>query len=234
MVRIMDGGFGLACAREVFGVGRTERSRSSPPSLNRMGCQEETRPGSWMCLLWSGARARCFESGRTERPGLLDPIQDPLVLDLEFSIALGLLTHSLPVGVVLPGVGRHIGQDGHLVDVGMVLWIYSFEFRMECLIAGAGQAGIAFGDLDEGISFMEVGVVVISWKPGSCGVGDLIGLRRESLVLHETAERFGNSRSVRSRRGRVLHLLPVPFRNNGARSYRFARALVPESMGTYS
>jgi hypothetical protein len=49
------------------------------------------------------------------------------------------------------------------VDVGIVFWIYSFEFRMEGFVAGAGQAGIAFGDLDEGISFMEVGVVVISW-----------------------------------------------------------------------
>jgi hypothetical protein len=62
------------------------------------------------------------------------------------------------------------------VDVGIVLGIYSFEFRMEGFIAGAGQAGISFGDLDEGISFMEVGVVVISWEPAGCGVGDLIGL----------------------------------------------------------
>ena len=91
-------------------------------------------------------------------------------------LSLGLFAHSLPVGVVLPGVGRHIGQDGHLVDVGIVFGIYSFEFRMEGFVAGAGQAGIAFGDLDEGISFMEVGVVVISWQPGSCGVGYLIGL----------------------------------------------------------
>ena len=49
------------------------------------------------------------------------------------------------------------------MDVGIVLGIYSFEFRMESFIAGAGQAGISFGDLDEGISCMEVGVVVISW-----------------------------------------------------------------------
>jgi len=93
-----------------------------------------------------------------------------------------------PPGVALPGVGRHIGQDGHLVDVGIVLWIYSFEFRMEGFIAGAGQAGIAFGDLDEGIAFMEVGVVVISWQPGCSVVGDLVGLWGEGFVLHETAE----------------------------------------------
>jgi hypothetical protein len=62
------------------------------------------------------------------------------------------------------------------VDVGIVFGVYAFELRMEGFVAGAGQAGIAFGDLDEGISCMEVGVVVISWQPGSCGVGDLIGL----------------------------------------------------------
>jgi hypothetical protein len=65
--------------------------------------------------------------------------------------------------MVLPGVGSDIGQDGHLVDVGIVFWIYVFEFRVEGFIAGAGESGISFGDLDEGISFMEVGVVVISW-----------------------------------------------------------------------
>jgi len=62
------------------------------------------------------------------------------------------------------------------VDVGIVFWIYSLEFRMECFIAGAGQAGISLGELDEGISGMEVCVVVISWQPAGCGIGDLIGL----------------------------------------------------------
>jgi hypothetical protein len=51
------------------------------------------------------------------------------------------------------------------VDVWIVLWINVFEFEMERRIAGAGQAGIAFIDLDEGITVMEVGVVVVSWKP---------------------------------------------------------------------
>ena len=78
-------------------------------------------------LAWR-ARARCFGSGKTDTPGLLDPVQDPLVLDLEFGIALGLLAHSLPVGVVLPGVGCDIGQDGHLVDVGIVHGIDSGQF----------------------------------------------------------------------------------------------------------
>jgi hypothetical protein len=63
------------------------------------------------------------------------------------------------------------------VDVGIVFGVYVFQFGMEGFIAGAGQSGIAFGDLDEGISFMEVGVVVISWEPAGCGVGYFIGLR---------------------------------------------------------
>jgi hypothetical protein len=63
------------------------------------------------------------------------------------------------------------------VDVGIVFWIYSFEFRVESFIAGAGEAGISFGDLDEGVTFVEVGVVVISWQPAGCGVGYFIGLR---------------------------------------------------------
>jgi hypothetical protein len=36
---------------------------------------------------------------------------------------------------------------------------------MECCISFAGQAGIAFVDLDEWISLMEVDVVLISRKP---------------------------------------------------------------------
>ena len=111
----------------------------------------------------------------TERSSL-DPFQDLLVLDLELGIALGFFADTLPVGVVLLGVGSDIGQDGHLVDVGIILGVQSFEFRMQCFVAGAGQAGIAFGYLEEGISFMEVGVVVISRQPAGCGVGYLLGL----------------------------------------------------------
>jgi hypothetical protein len=77
------------------------------------------------------------------------------------------------------------------VDVGIVFGVYVLEFRMEGFIAGAGQAGIAFGDLDEGISFMEVGVVVIAWEPAGCGVGYFISLRGEGFVLNEAAEGFG-------------------------------------------
>jgi hypothetical protein len=46
---------------------------------------------------------------------------------------------------------------------------------MKCRIAGAGQTGITIIDLDEGITVMEVGVVVVSWKPAGCGVGRSFG-----------------------------------------------------------
>jgi hypothetical protein len=55
------------------------------------------------------------------------------------------------------------------VDVWIVLWINVFEFWMKRRIAGAGQTGIAFVNLDEGITVVEVGVVVVSWQlVGDC------------------------------------------------------------------
>ena len=95
--------------------------------------------------------------------GLLHPLQDLLVLDFEFGIALCLFADLLPVGVIFPGIWSDIGQDGHLVDVGIVLGVDVFEFRMEGFVAGAGESSISFRHLEEGISFMEVGVVIISW-----------------------------------------------------------------------
>jgi len=71
--------------------------------------------------------------------------------------------------------------------------IYSFELRVQSFVAGAGQAGISLGDLGEGISVMEVGVIVISGKPGCCVVGDLVGLWGEGFVLYESTEWFGVS-----------------------------------------
>jgi len=57
---------------------------------------------------------------------------------------------------------------------------------MQGLVAGARQAGIALIDLDEWISNLEVGVVVISWQPAGSSVGDLISLWLEALALDET------------------------------------------------
>jgi hypothetical protein len=79
------------------------------------------------------------------------------------------------------------------VDVWIILWIDVFEFWMERRIAGAGQTGISFVDLDEGIAVMEVGIVIVAWKPTGGGVGDLVGLGSECLVLDEAAEGFSVS-----------------------------------------
>ena len=79
------------------------------------------------------------------------------------------------------------------MDVGIIFRIYSFEFRVQSFVAGAGQAGISLGNLGKGISVMEVGVVVISGKPGGCVVGDLVGLWGEGFVLYESTEGFGIS-----------------------------------------
>ena len=51
------------------------------------------------------------------------------------------------------------------MDVGIILGVDVFQFRMEGFVAGAGQANISFGDLEERISFVEIGVVVITGQP---------------------------------------------------------------------
>ena len=76
------------------------------------------------------------------------------------------------------------------MNFGIVFWIYVFQFRVECFIPSSGESGITFWDLDEGIAFMEVGVVVISWQPGWCVVGDFVGLGCEEFILNEAAEGF--------------------------------------------
>jgi len=116
-------------------------------------------------------------------PCLFDPGQYLLVLDLQFGVVLCLLSYALADVVILARVGSHVGQDGHLVDVGIVFRVDVFEFRKQGGIAGAGQAGISFVDLGVGIADMEVGVVVICWQPAGSGVGDLVGLGSEALTL---------------------------------------------------
>ena len=51
------------------------------------------------------------------------------------------------------------------MDVGIILGVDVFQFRMQGFIAGAGEAGIAFRDLEERIAFVEVGVVIITGQP---------------------------------------------------------------------
>ncbi len=130
--------------------------------------------------------------------GLLHPVQDLLVLDFEFGIALCLFAYLLTVGVIFPGVGSDIGKDGHLVDVGIILGVDVFEFRMEGFVAGAGESGISFRHLEEGISFMEVGVVIVAGQPAGGLVGYLIGLGAQVLVLYEAAGRVWRGFDVKS------------------------------------
>jgi hypothetical protein len=61
---------------------------------------------------------------------------------------------------------------------------------MESFIAGAGQPGIAFVDLDERIALMEVDVVVVSGQPTGGVIGYLVGLGREGFVLDKPSEGF--------------------------------------------
>jgi hypothetical protein len=51
------------------------------------------------------------------------------------------------------------------VDVGIILWIYVFQFWMESFVSGARETCIAFWNLGEGITLMKVGVIVISRQP---------------------------------------------------------------------
>jgi hypothetical protein len=47
---------------------------------------------------------------------------------------------------------------------------------MQCFVAGAGQAGVAFVDLDVGVTLLEVDQVVFSGDPGRHLVLDLVDL----------------------------------------------------------
>jgi hypothetical protein len=49
---------------------------------------------------------------------------------------------------------------------------------------------------------VEVDVVVVAGEPGGRGVGDLVGLGREGLVLNEAAEGFGISEELSETRRR--------------------------------
>ena len=84
------------------------------------------------------------------------------------------------------------------MDVGIILGVDVFQFRMQGFIAGAGETGIAFRDLEEGISFVEVGVVVITGQPAGGLVRYFVGLGSEQFVLYEAAEWLCISEMLRS------------------------------------
>src|ERR1035438_1001668 len=136
---------------------------------------------------------------RTDHPDdgftrLLDPVQDLLVLNLRFGVAVNCCAYLLPEGVVFTRVRRHVGQDGQLVHVRIVFRINSLELGMDRFVAGAGQTGKALVDLYIRIAEMEVGVVVITRQPAGCFVGDGVGLGLEAFPLDEATEGFGVSK----------------------------------------
>jgi hypothetical protein len=63
--------------------------------------------------------------------GLLDPVQDLLVFDFEFCVALSFFADFLPEGVVFAGVRGYVCQNGQLVDVGVVFRVDVLEIRLE-------------------------------------------------------------------------------------------------------
>jgi hypothetical protein len=76
------------------------------------------------------------------------------------------------------------------VDVGVVFRVDVFEIWVKRHIAGAGQTGKSLVDLDEGITDMKVGVIVVSREPAGGRVGDFVGLGRKALTLDKAAEGF--------------------------------------------
>ncbi len=119
---------------------------------------------------------------------LANAIQDLVVFDLQLGVALCLLPDLLAERVVLAGIWSHIGQNGQLVNVGIVLWIDILQLCMDGFIAGTGQTSESLIDLDVGIAHSEVGVVIVARHPRGHGVGNLIRLWLESFTLNETTD----------------------------------------------
>lgn len=117
--------------------------------------------------------------------GLPDALEDAVVFDLKFGVALSLFADLLSERVVLARVGCDIGEDGELVDVRVVFGVDVFEFRVERGIAFTRQASESLIDLYVGITDTEVGVVVIAGHPARHGVGDFVGLGSEIFALNE-------------------------------------------------
>jgi hypothetical protein len=142
------------------------------------------------CFVATGRRDLVLHADRGVL-GLAHSVEDLLVLDAQLGVVLALLADRLAEYVVLARVGRDIGQDGHLVDVRVVLGVDALEFRMDGGVAGAGQARESLIDLGVRISDTEVREIVVAGHPRRHGVGNFVGLWLELLALHETAQRFG-------------------------------------------
>jgi hypothetical protein len=55
---------------------------------------------------------------------------------------VGLLVDDGADAVVLTGVGRHVGEDAELVDVGVVFWVEAFYFRMKGCVGRVADKGM--------------------------------------------------------------------------------------------
>ena len=88
--------------------------------------------------------------------GLADLLGDARVLGFESGVVLGRGADPGRILLVLAGVGSDISQDAQLGNVGVLFGVESLELGMEGGVAGTGQAGIAFIDLDVGIAMGRV------------------------------------------------------------------------------
>ena len=61
----------------------------------------------------------------------------------QFGVAVGLLVDDSADPVVLAGVGSDVGEDAQLVDVGVVLWVEAFYFRMEGCVGRVADSGVS-------------------------------------------------------------------------------------------
>jgi hypothetical protein len=61
----------------------------------------------------------------------------------QFRVAVGLLVDDGSDPVVLPGVGGNVGEDAELVDVGVVLWVETFYFRVKGFVSGVADSGVS-------------------------------------------------------------------------------------------
>jgi hypothetical protein len=61
----------------------------------------------------------------------------------QLGVAVGLLVDDSPDPVVLTGVGSDVGEDAELVDVGVVLWVEAFYFRMKGSVGRVADSGVS-------------------------------------------------------------------------------------------
>jgi hypothetical protein len=75
--------------------------------------------------------------------GLADLIDDLFVVGAQLGVAVGLLVDDSPDAVVLTRVGSDVGEDAELVDVGVVLWVEAFYFRMKGSVGRVADSGVS-------------------------------------------------------------------------------------------